>query len=87
MSQKNSFFSFYPLSINLLIVKVKCFLHFFITVKIFRIFMCTAVVVAYINTIKTTFDFNFDLYIKELNSIDTIKQRSKEKLLSKKASL
>ena len=62
MSQKNSFFSFYPLSINLLIVKVKCFLHFFITVKIFRIFMCTAVVVAYINTIKTTFDLIFYFY-------------------------
>ena len=49
--------------------------------------MCTAVVVPYINTIKTIFDFNFDLYIKELNSIDTIKHRSKENLLSKKASL
>ncbi len=40
----------------------------------------------YINIIKTTFDFNFDLY-PALNSIDTQKHGSKEKLSIKKSSL
>ena len=43
--------------------------------------------VAYINTMKTTFDFNFSLYFKLLNSMDTNKHRRQEKLSIKKAYL
>ena len=35
----------------------------------------------YINTMKTPFGFNFDAYQLILNSMDTHKHRSQEKLL------
>ena len=41
----------------------------------------------YSNTIKTTFDLNFDLNQSVLNSMDTHKHRSQENLLIKKPSL
>ena len=40
----------------------------------------------YINTMKTTFDFSFDLY-KLLSSMDTYKHKIQETLSIKKASL
>ena len=37
----------------------------------------------FIYKMKTTFEFNFDLHIKLLNSMDTQKQGKREKLLIK----
>ena len=54
-------------------------------VKSFKLIKLTfsTIVGDYIKIMKTTFDFNFDLY-PALNSIDTQKHGSKEKLSIKK---
>jgi len=52
------------------------------TVINLQILILTTVVVAYIYTMKTTFDFNFDLY--QAGSMNTHKHRSQEKQSIKK---
>ena len=41
----------------------------------------------YINTMKTTFDFNFDLYQVVKKHVETHKHRNKENMSVKKGSL
>ena len=57
-----------------------------ITAQVLQVFGLCTVVGDYINTMKTTFDFNF--YLNEaVKQHDTHKHRSQKKLSNKKASL